>query len=200
MSIKIPPKVIMPLLFSLFSIGAYCQSNEQGLPISIGYFGHYAIQPGVKVGTEITLKTWEKELTKKNKTRLKRLSINPQLAWFTRVNRDANYLLNAEAMYKIGRTDRGFYIAFTAGLGYLLQSKVESFSINLATGEKTNKQRASSHFLMPSLGFEFGGNLNSKLGWYNKYTWGQRFFSSNGNGSTMSIFAELGVKLYILNQ
>jgi len=105
-----------------------------------------------------------------------------------------------EAMYKVRKKEKGFYTAFTAGLGYLIQSKVESFSINLATGEKTNKQRSSDHFLMPSLGFEFGGNLNSTLGWYNKYTWAQRFFSSNGNGSVMSVFVELGAKLYFLKK
>ncbi|OJJ16945.1 hypothetical protein BKI52_29960 [marine bacterium AO1-C] len=202
MHIKIPPKITIFLLLAWCSINAYSQDNDRGLPISIGYFGHYAIQPGLKVGTEIPFKTWEKERSRKkgNVTRVKRLSINPQLAWFTRINRDANYLINAEVMYKTRKKEKGFYTAFTAGLGYLIQSKVESFSINLATGEKTNKQRSSSHFLMPSLGFELGGNLNSKLGWYNKYTWGQRFFSSNGNGSTMSVFVELGVKLYILKK
>ena len=192
-------RIIILLLPVLYGTNAYSQSSQEGLPIVVGYLGHYAIQPGIKIGTEIPFKTWEKERTRKkgNITRVKRFSVNPQLAWFTRINQDANYWLNAEVMYKVRNKERGFYTAFTAGVGYLLQSKVASFSVNLATGEKTNKQRASSHFLLPSLGFELGGNLSSQLGWYNKYTWGQRFFSGNGNGSTMSVFVELGVKWYL---
>ena len=189
------------MLLWLTCCGANVYSQNDGrLPITIGYFGHYAIQPGVKVGTEIRLKTWTKERMRKNRdiVRMKYFSINPQLAWFTRLNQHANYLLNVEAMYHTQGKGKKIYTAFTVGLGYWIQSKVESFSINLATGEKTNKQRASSHFLIPSLGFEWGGRINGQINWYNKYTWGQRFFSTKGNGSAMSLFLELGVKLYLL--
>lgn len=189
---------LLSICFLLFyRFDCQSQTTSQKIPLSIAYYGHYLIQPGFKIGTQITLKTWEKEIHRKkgSVTKQRSLFISPQLGLFTRIRQNTNYLFNTELGYKTQKKGRKTYVAFSTGLGYLLQNKVTSFSVNLGNGDLGNKQRELVHIFLPTLNFEFGGAISARLGWYTKYTVGYQL--SFQQESKLSMFLEAGAKIFL---
>ena len=172
------------------------QQQTEGLPISIGYFGNFLIQPGVKIGTQFSIKNWQKEKTgKKTFTRSSSLLISPQLGLFTRIGDQTSFLLNGELGYKRQKLSGGLYTMFSAGLGYLSEHQIQSVKISLTDGRVTEKEWAQSSYFMPNLGFEFGHAFSPRLGWYNKYTYGLKI-NPDEESSTL-FFVELGLRYYL---
>ena len=65
------------LLLVLVSTSYSIMAQTENMPITVGYFGHFAIHPGVKIGTELTYKSWETENSK-----TKTIFISPQIGFF----------------------------------------------------------------------------------------------------------------------
>ncbi len=166
------------------------QIGSRPIPVSIGYFGHFGFQPGIKVGTEISMMG---RIDSDNFS--KQWFGSPQIAFFTNPGSDSNYMVNFDVGLRKRKKPKNSYSAFTLGMGYFIQSKLESFSVNLSNGDRSNKVRNSQGFLLPTLNYEYGWRTDKPMSWYFKYSIGQTLLS--GNDNRMMMFLEFGVKFKI---
>lgn len=183
------------LLFGLLGFNSFAQSDfMEKKPISVGYFGHYGFHPGLKIGTQYDWKTWEKQKEKKKgpKVKTKSLFVSPQIGFYTHPGNHTGLLLNADFGYQRIKEKRGFYSAYSIGLGYLTQFNAGTTYVTDSNGSITAKKFASRAYFLPTLNMEFGQKVNEKIGWYSKFSLGSRL--GYNTGVSAETFVELGVK------
>lgn len=182
------------LIFLSCSFIGFSQNAKKSIPISIGYFSNYGFQPGAKIGTHFDLKNWETESENKKGTftKSKSLYISPQIGFFSFVKNNTNFMVNADIGYRRIKSLKNRYSAFSLGLGYMNRSQITGVAVNLSDGSQ-EKQRTSSSYFLPTLNCEFGKFINSKIGWYSKFSYGLRL-SPNEKQTTM-FFIELGTRV-----
>lgn len=188
-------KNILLIILALFTTNQLlAQDNTSFPPISISYWGGFGYQPGVKIGTEITLKNWETSHENKsgNLTKTKSYFISPQIGFYSWPRKHMNFLVNAEAGYRRIKSRKNNFSAISVGLGYLLESRVTSVLYNLNDGSIQKKNRANSNFFLPTVNYEFGKMVNSNFTWFSKISLGAKL-STNRENSTVAFF-ETGVK------
>jgi hypothetical protein len=181
------------LLFLYFSNIVWCQNTGNTQPLSIAYFGQYAIQAGLKIGTEFEVQAWKND--KQESRRYTRQYISPQLGVFFRPNTNTNIMLSGELGHQWTQKELKRFSAVGVGVGYIYQSQVLSESVNLSNGEVT-KTRERRHFFVPTLSYTFGGRLNLYSEWYTKFIVGPRFSSTVE--SALAIFLEAGIRIPII--
>lgn len=169
---------ILPTTLQLIS-----QETTKRPPIAISYFSNYGFQPGLKVGTAFTLTG--------DSTR--QWLISPQLGVFTNPGDDTNTLLNLDLGFKRPKPQKHAYSTWSAGLGYLRQSKLQSFSVNLGNAKTSDQKRVGDDFLLPTLSYEYGWATHRKISWYVKSAIGSRLLGRNEH--SMMILLEFGIKL-----
>ena len=179
------------ICFLLLSASALAQ-NQNGFPLSVGYLGHFGFQPGLKVSTEFSL------MGRDLPNAPKQWFASPQVGIFTNPGDDTNYLINFEAGFKKNNTSKHRYRAFTAGLGYMAQSKLVAFAVNLGNGDTDSRERDTRHFALPTLSFEHGWATHKPLGWYIKYTVGSAL--GGERETSLTLFIEAGVKFKLGKQ
>ena len=187
--------LIYALLFT--SSLVFSQNKSEGLPISVGYFGNFLIQPGAKIGAQFSLNKWETEHEGKkgNYTKEKRIFVSPQVAFFSRPGNNMNLLVNADIGYQRKKMNQGSYSAVSLGLGYLLESQVVSIVYNLSDGSIKEKIREPRNYFLPTINYEFGHAIDFKTNWYMKFSLGSKL-SPNRERSGV-FFIELGMRHFI---
>lgn len=172
-------------------------AQENGVPITIAYSGHYGIQPGVRLGTELTRKQWDvsKERKGESLTIRKSFYLRPQIGFYARPNVHNNFLVNVEFGYKKQKSHKKNYSSFSLGLGFLRRYQILSPTVDLGSGEVTNKDREAHNYLIPTVNYELGRTINTKIGWFNKFTLGTMI--STEKESSLAFFHELGLKYYL---
>ena len=191
---------ICGLLILLFCTQqSIAQSPSDAIPISIGYFGHGAIRPGVKVGVDIPLKALSGENADREtaKSGHNTLYLSPQLAGFSRHNFYTGLLVNAELGIRRTWNGRRFSLAYGIGLGYLNRWEVLTVTADF-NGKVVSRERERRGHLLPTATAEIGYNLSSKLNLYVKPSYGMQF--SSGRERAGNFFFELGLKLFLINQ
>ncbi|MEM1320673.1 MAG: hypothetical protein AAGG75_10485 [Bacteroidota bacterium] len=183
--------LILPLVL-LFGGQGYAQQAQPQFPLSISYFSHTLYQPGVKLGTQWTFRSWPAEGSEATKQHT--LYLSPQIAYYTHIDNYSNYLINAELGYRRLRLNNRRYIAFSIGMGYLARSNVRNLSVNLGDGS-TSKQREWNHYFLPNLNFEFGRKINDRAEWFSKWTYG--LATNFGQSPTSMVFVELGARFFL---
>ncbi len=173
---------------------AIAQTESKGIPVFVGYFGPYIIQPGIKIGTHFDVKEWQTEKTKKKGDFIRKqgLFVSPQIGAFTRINNHTSFLLNADFGYKRQKEGRAFYSAYSIGLGYLIESQIIFSSIDLGSGNVNSKDREIRNYFLPTINYEFGQEPNPKIGWYTKFSYGRKISAQVEDSAAFMI--ELGLK------
>jgi hypothetical protein len=164
------------------------------MPISVGYFAPYFINPGVRVSTAFEIKNWENSSNDKLKT----LSVSPQVGFWNvfvyQSEKSNNWALDAQLEYRSYNASRKFYGLASVGLGYHLTLDNSDLNVNIGTGGITPSTNTTHHFV-PSIQLGFGQDFNDHLGYYFKIFTGQRFSSSAGNDLLFG--GELGLSYYL---
>lgn len=171
----------------LLSSGLFSQSQLFNNNVSLGYLAHMGIQPGIKIGSDFTLKSFNSEGGYKG------LFLSPQLAYFVNPEINNNFLLNVEFGYKTQKPGKTFYSAFSIGSGYKLQSYIKSVNVDLGSGD-LSQNRELRHYFVPTINYEFGMAFRKSTGWYSKLTYGHEYLGAEGTSMIISI--ELGLKVY----
>lgn len=168
-------------------------------PISIGYYGHYFLHPGIKIGAQYDWKTWETQKQRKKKTvvKTKSLFVSPQVGFYVHPKNHSGLLINADIGYQRIKQRRGFYTAYSLGLGYLTQFNAGATYVAEDDGSITAKKFASRAYFMPTLNAEFGQKINPKIGWFSKFSVGSKLFYNTGVSA--EVFMEMGVKIKLSN-
>lgn len=176
------PLFIMLLVFTT-PFALLSQEGAGRPPVSIAYFSNYGFQPGLKVSTAFPIAG----------DSLKQWLISPQLGVFTNPNDDTHTLLNLEAGLRKPKPGKNAYSTLAIGLGYLHQSKLTSFSVNLGTGKTGDRQRVGDNFLLPTISYEYGWATHKKIGWYIKPALGTRLLGRNEH--SLMVLLEFGINL-----
>ena len=163
-------------------------------PISIGYFGHNYSHPGIKIGTQYDWREWErrKERKRGEVVKKKSLFVSPQIGFYVHPKNHSGLLINADFGYQRLKTKRGFYSAYSIGLGYMTQFNSGTTYEAQDDGSIKTKKFASRAYFMPSLNMEFGQKINERFGWYSKFTLGSKLFYNTGVSA--ETFFETGLK------
>lgn len=187
---------ILTLILLLIGISMFGQEGESmkektNIPIFVGYYGPYGIQPGIKVGSQFDLKT--RAIAKDDLiTKTSDVFISPQLGTFTRPGNHFSLVVNADVGYKIKKLKQKLYVAPSLGFGYLTEFQVLSNTINLATGEVSKKTRDRRGYFLPTVNFEFGQDPRKKIAWYSKFSYGRKMSTRLEDSAFFAV--ELGLK------
>lgn len=181
------------LIFLVGSLNAQLTLPTGKKELSLSYFGQTAIRPGVKVGLFLPMKVWSVEKMKRKgmRTKFRFLYIEPQLGFYTRRHFYTTLLANAEiGIHRQWKEKRG-YTAYSIGLGYLTMLEVLSYSVDFS-GDISGKEWDRRGFFLPSIGYEIGRKLGSRLTVYSQLTYGMQL--SNRFDPSSQIYFELGFK------
>lgn len=187
------PSLIFTLLFAFGSFSQ--QSFAEKKPIHVSYLGHLVFHPGFKIGTQYDFRTWTKSKEKKKgeKVKNKSLFVSPQIGLYTHPQNHTGLLVNADVGYQRVKPKRGFYSAYSLGVGYLAQFNAGiTYDFN-NDGSIDEKRFASRSYFFPSVNAEFGQQINEQIGWFSKITFGMQL--PYNSGAILVPLTELGVKL-----
>ena len=185
---------LIAFLCYITCLHAFGQEKPKSIPLFVGYYGPYFIQPGGKVGTLLSVRDWDKSTDEKQ--RLHQLYVSPQLSVFTRTNNHLSVAINADVGYRF-ITKKDLYLAPSIGLGYLISSHRMSASVNLGSGAISEYEREIRHQFLPTGNLEIGHEaITRKMGWYLKLLYGGMLFGPTENSGLFA--AELGMRFRIL--
>lgn len=177
-------RLLYLLVLALITFSSKAQDAGKSIPITIGYYGHFAIQPGIKVGTEF----------KSEGIRIGQRDwlISPQFGFFSSPKDDNNLVINLESGFRKVNINKHRYNTFSVGLAYWRESKLTSFAVNLGSGNTESKEREGRGALLPTLSYTYGWGTHRNLSWYAKYSVGPAISGKREN--VMAMFIELGIK------
>lgn len=182
-------KSILILPFLLINTVIFAQNTSNQFPINISYYGHFAYQPGLKIGTTYIFKEW------KGEEKVSQLTVNPQVGFYFFPEMSTNFVINTEIGYRRQHLDKPRYSTFSIGLGYMAEFQFIGFSTNIGNGNTTKKDRELHHLFMPTINYEFANQFNKRLDWFLKLSVGTKL--STQQESNAVLFTEVGVKYYL---
>ncbi|MEM7157177.1 MAG: hypothetical protein AAF799_30270 [Myxococcota bacterium] len=173
-------------------MATFASHMARGVPLTVGYFGPYAIQPGVRVGTWFPIKAWTKtrDARRGPVTRTGSLFAGPQLAFFARPGNHLSVMASGELGYRFQRHDRKVHSAFAIGGGYLASFQIVTIAVDLSSGDKNNT-REMRHYFVPTLSYALGHDVLPNFGWFLKFSYGQKL--SVPIESSAMVMVELGL-------
>lgn len=182
------------LIIALFiCYGAISQESKfKELPISVSYYGYNAFDPGLKIGTQLQLKTWKKTKRRKDIIKHRTLFLSPQLGGYVNLKNHSALLLNTELGIETSKMNRRFYNTPSLGLGYLTQfNSGITYSLQ-DDGSVKKKTISTTGYLMGTLNYEIGQHITQNFTWFTKVSLASKLFYNTG--FSVSTFLELGVK------
>jgi hypothetical protein len=188
-------RIIFCLLMLLCCYPLLSQGSEKGIPISIGLYAPYFIQPGLRVGSSVSLKSWKGDKASTSFTQAKTLFVNPQIGFFVRPGNHRNLLVSSDVGMKWHKAERPFYKAASIGLGYLNRFQIVSSTIDLSTGEVSGRNRERIDFFLPMANLELGHRPMKSIGWYTKLSYGRNMSAKIENASFFAIETGLNFRL-----
>ena len=101
-------------------------SAPAGVELGLSYYGPYFVQPGVKLGARVPLRTWASRRTTDSGSprKLRTLFVTPQLGLFARPAQHFDLLANVKLGYRALRPAHGLYLAPSLGFAYYAAFKV----------------------------------------------------------------------------
>jgi len=191
-------RYLFVLLLGIMSITLQGQNQQLPPSIRVSYFGSFLVRPGISIGTEIPLRTWGNEASTEAQPKIasisKKILFVPQLALYSWPGNYTNLFLNTNWTYHRQKQGKNNYSAMGLGLGLLRESTLQSFTLNLGSGDVTDTDRAHQLYFLPTIHYELGGKLSNRLTWFTKYAVGIKL-APNANSSTQ-LFVEIGTKFH----
>ncbi len=183
-------KLILLILLTPLSFMAFGQNIGKPTALSFGYYSQFALQPGLKVGTDFILPA--------SSDKVKKWLFSTQIGFFSNIGDDNNLVLNVEVGRRKTNSSRHVYHTFALGLGYRYQAKLNSFSTSLGSGKSSNKERIYNGYFLPTLSYEFGWNIHKEVAWFSKYAVGPTL--STQVESSLAMFLEIGIKISLISK
>lgn len=177
-------------IFTILALGGFAQTSVRSTPLRIAYWGNFGLQPGIKAGIDLNLLEWE---SKKGGNKVRKIYLNPEIGAFFRRNVHSSFYVGTQIGYQGQPKDSKFYLTYSLGLGYLGESEVFSITYSLSDGSIESREREFRSYVLPTLNVSCGREINSRLGWYVRLSYGSKL-SPDREASAM-IFAEAGVKI-----
>lgn len=179
-------------------VDAPATSTARGVELTLAYYGPYFVQPGVKLGARVPLRTWASRRTAPSGAprKLRTLFIAPQLGFFARPAQHFDVIVNAALGYQALRPKHGLYVAPSIGVAYYVAAQQVALAVDLATGDQT-PTRELRHHVLPTLSYAFGQRLRPRsgppVGWFVELSYGHSF--SPSVASALWLAFELGVSI-----
>ncbi|MCP4124834.1 MAG: hypothetical protein GY751_24090 [Bacteroidetes bacterium] len=179
----------------LMTFQSTAQQDDAKTSISIGFFGHGIIRPGIKIGADIPLKQWHSNALDQERSGLRKtLFISPQLGTYSRFNFYSGILTNVEIGMHLQRDSRKFYSTYSIGVGYLAHFEVNSITVNF-DGDITDKKRELRNFALPSASVMLGWDIGKRSSVFTGLKYGMQL-SPNWERSGQFFF-ECGFRLHL---
>ena len=176
----------LSLLFFFLSWKLYAQTPVQSPRVIFGYHSQAGIQPGLKIGAEFSIKDWD------SRTRSFNYFLNPNVAYYTWPGNDRNLYSHFEFGIGTRKERKKVRNAISLGAGYLLESQLISYSVNLGTGDLNDENREIRHYFVTTINYTWERKFSEVIDGYFKPSYGFRF-GENDKTSAL-LFLELGVK------
>lgn len=147
------------------------------------------------VGSTFDLKQWEKSTSSEGPVKTYTLFVKPSVGLFTNPGNRTSYTAGTDVGIRRVKSNRKTYSSLMFGIDYLVESELLDLTVDLGSGDITNKNRETRHYILPAISYEFGKAINDRLGWYNKYTLGHKLNGQDQNAMVM--FVEVGVNFWL---
>lgn len=165
---------LLPLLFALgLSPAAEPEPEpEPSIALTVGYYGPYVIHPGVELGADVTIRTWDKGADRRADrrrgalTKTRSVFTGPRVAFFGRPQNHLSFMLGVGVGYRTFWDRRKVFSAWSLGASYLGTFQTISRTIDLSSGATTKRVRETQNTFLPTLTYSLGQELPSGLGWY----------------------------------
>ncbi len=157
------------------------EGDASGVVLSVGYYGPYVIQPGLRAGAFIQpLSRVVTPRVGRPRLRTDGLFVAPHLAVFGRAQNHWSLMADTQVGYRGLRHDTRLYSSWALGLAYILELQTQAIRVELGTGSKS-RTRAPRHHVVPTLDYEFGQeDVRGRLGWYVHLSAGYRVGNLEG--------------------
>ncbi|WP_215223809.1 hypothetical protein [Echinicola shivajiensis] len=164
--------------------------------ITFSYFGDMITHPGIKIGLDYSIKTWEKDHSKNNsltKSITKSWIISPNIAYYYHRRYQSGLLILPEIQYS-RQNQKGNQLALGFGLGGL-KTFVPNVYEPTPNGE-VKKAKAGMGYFASSYFISFGKDLSAKSEIPLEYFIKPQFLLALPNfpNNTGYFFLELGLK------
>lgn len=186
--------LLVTLALSLTSYSFGQESFLEKKPITVSYFGQMLFHPGIKVGTQYDFREWTTQKEKKKGERIKEKSlfVSPQIGFYSHPRNHSGLIISADVGYQRIKLKRGFYSAYSIGLGYFAQFNAGTTYTVEADGTVNQKRFASRSYFLPTINTEFGQKVTPKIGWFSKISIGLPVAYNTGVSALP--FIEFGMK------
>ncbi|MEL6180235.1 MAG: hypothetical protein AAFS10_14840 [Myxococcota bacterium] len=136
-----------------------------GVPVRLGAFAPYAIQPGGRLAAFYAFHLDPPDATLDTDVLRTNLFVGPEVAVFTRPQVHTSVLAGVLFGYRLLTQPRDRFHEFALGAAYLAEFQIVSLDVELATGDLT-KNRELRNYLVPTVHYTFGRELSGVWGWY----------------------------------
>ena len=185
-------RIIFSLILSLAALPLMAQSSSPGKHLEVAYFSQFLVQPGLSISSSIDLQSWgiTGGIAKRS------LFVRPQFGYYFQANSHQSYLTNLAFGYAVQkRKRRGWaHQSLSLGIGYQLSAIQEGFSVSLADGARSARNRVYTSGWMPSISYSQGIPIQPQLSGYYRLLIGQLF--ENTERTSATLFAEIGLRFY----
>jgi len=183
-------KLLLPLLVLIW--GSLTAQEKQRIPIYAGLYAPYATQPGLKLGASFSLRSMT--MMTGNGEQNRHLYLSPQFAVFHRFNNHTSYQLSTDLGIYNSRRRQKLYIAYSLGIGYLMENQTLGTTIDLGTGNVASKDKDLRTYFLPTLNIELGKLNSKKIAWYSRIAYGRKVSRREDSG----FFAlEFGIRMHL---
>lgn len=86
---------------------------------------------------------------------------------------------------------KNYYSEYAFALGYLSSWETLSLSVNLGTGNISNRDVEQRSYFLPTVSYTFGRDPGTKLGWFSKVSFGREISSAREDAGFFAL--EVGI-------
>lgn len=168
------------------------QAIPEPTSINIGYWGHFATQPGIKMGAEFSVLNWAAGEFENKGTKLRSLYVGPQVGFYTRSKNHSNLYIGMESGVRLQKKGKRGFSTYGLGLGYLGRSQILTFTHSLGDGSLVATEREWRSNFLPTLNYAYGLKINPRLSGFAKASAGTLL--GPGREPSAMLFLEIGIK------
>ena len=152
-----------PILLFLLSVSTILSAQiNNPTSISASYFGESITHPGLKIGVNYHLKSWDKTKTKKNtsqKTIYKRIDLSPNVGFYFHKDYQTGLFVLPELSYT-RKNAKGNFMIFGMGAGYMRTFIPNVYEIN--SNNEIEKTPEGYNYFLTNYFIAFGKDLSIK--------------------------------------
>jgi hypothetical protein len=163
------------------------------VPVSLSFFAPYALQPGVRLGVDLSFNECG-SISDRRRAMRRRLFAGPRLSYLTRPQNHRTVMVGGEFGWESTNLRRGLSSQLSLGVNYMASAQITSVSIDLGTGAATNT-RELQHYAVPTVAYRFLDQIGGGPEWFLGAAFGRKLSAAQANSTYFAVEAGIRFRL-----